>query len=241
MAEEKQTRKASVGRICQDKLNENGKLLLGFAEDNKLALLNILFCTLQSGVSCKPQSANRSKEQAHFDYILTKQVNRQLIRCVNVRRSPLKAPELDHILVYAKARTPRRSAPNRRERDSTKETRKLADFRRLMTDPNLRCQVANAMVDALPPIHDGTCISDIATDMADVVLSTAVELVPRSKRPRGAQGWCAGVNVKAEMNEAWQERGEARWHLRTEPHNSNLRKAVKMAEKNFGRCARLSC
>ena len=43
-----------------------------------------------------------------------------------------------------------------------------------MTDPNLRCQVTNAMVDALPPIPDGTCISDIATDMADVMLSTAV-------------------------------------------------------------------
>ena len=33
------------------KLNENGQLLLGFAEDNKLALLNTLFCTPKSGVS----------------------------------------------------------------------------------------------------------------------------------------------------------------------------------------------
>ena len=90
--------------------------------------------------------------------------------------------------MYAKVRIPRRSAPNRRKRDSTKENSKLADLGRLMTDPNLRYQVANAMVDALPPILDGTCIGDIATDMADVMLSTAAELVPRSKRPRGAQG-----------------------------------------------------
>ena len=102
-----------------------------------------------------------------------------------------------------------------------------------MTDPNLRLQGANAMVDALPPIPDGTCISDIATDMADVMLSTAAELVPRSKRPRGAQGWCAGLGVEAEMNAAWQHREEARRHLRAEPHNSNLRKAVKMAGKNL--------
>ena len=89
--------------------------------------------------------------------------------------------------MYTKVRISRRSAPNRRKRDGTKEVPKLADLRRLMTDPNLRCQVANAMVDALPPIPDGTCISDIATDMADVMLSTAAELVPpRSKRPRGA-------------------------------------------------------
>ena len=91
--------------------------------------------------------------------------------------------------MYAKVRIPRRSARNRRKRDSTKETLKLADLRWLMTDPNLRCQVANAIVDALPPIPDGTCIGDIATDMADVMLFTAAELVPRSKRPRGAQAW----------------------------------------------------
>ena len=59
------------------------------------------------------------------------------------------------------------------------------------------------MVDALPPIPDGTYISNIATDMVDVMLSTAVELVPRSKRPRGAQSWCAGSDVETEMNASW--------------------------------------
>ena len=59
------------------------------------------------------------------------------------------------------------------------------------------------MVDALPPIPDGTCISNIATDMADVMLSSAVELIPRSKYPRGAQGWCAGSGVETEMDAAW--------------------------------------
>ena len=73
-----------------------------------------------------------------------------------------------------------------------------------MSDPNLQCQVANATVDALPPIPDGTCTSDIATDMADVKLSTAAEFVPRCKRPRGAQGWYAGPGVEADINTAWQ-------------------------------------
>ena len=54
-----------------------------------------------------------------------------------------------------------------------------------MADPNVRCQVENAMVAALPPILDGTCTSDIATDMVDVMLSIANELTPRSKCPRG--------------------------------------------------------
>ena len=71
-----------------------------------------------------------------------------------------------------------------------------------MTDPNLRCQIANAMVAVLPPLPDCTGISDIATDMADVMLSTAAELAPRSKRARGAQGCCVGPRVEAEMNAA---------------------------------------
>ena len=135
--------------------------------------------------------------------------------------------------MYAKVRIPRRSSPNWRKRDNTKEAPKLVDLRRLMTEPNLRCQVVNAMVDALPPIPDGTCISDIATDMTDVMRFTAAELVPRSKRPRGAQGWCAGPGVEAEMNAAWQQREQRRRHLRAEPHNNNLQNAVKMIGKNL--------
>ena len=53
-----------------------------------------------------------------------------------------------------------------------------------MANPDLRYQVANAMVAAIPPIPNGTCISDIATGIADVMLFTAAELAPRSKHPR---------------------------------------------------------
>ena len=222
-----------LGAYGQHVLNENGKLRLGFAEDNKLALPNTFFCIPTSGVSYTFQSVNRSKGQARVDYIMTNQADRRLICCNTVRRPPLETPESDHNLVYAKVRIPRRSALNGRKRDSTKEISKAADLRRLMADPNLRCQVANTMVAPQPPTADGTCISDIATDMADIMLSTATELAPRSERPRGAQRWCAGPGVEAEMDEAWQQREEARRHLRAEPHNSNLRKAMKMAEKNL--------
>ena len=165
-----------------------------------------IFYTSKSGVSYTFQSADSSKGQAPLDYILTKQANRRLIRCVIGHRPLLEAPESDHNLVYAKVRIPRSSAPNPRKRDSTKETPKLTDVRRLGAEPNLQCQVADVMVDALSPIFDATCISDIATGMADVMLSTAAELVPCSKRPRRAQGWSAGPGVEADMNAAWQQR-----------------------------------
>ena len=65
------------------------------------------------------------------------------------------------------------------------------------------CQVASATSAALPSIPNGTCIGDIAADMVDVMLSIAAELAPRSKRPRGAQGWCVDPGVQPEMNAAW--------------------------------------
>ena len=100
-----------LGAYGRGVLNENGKLLLGFAQDNKLALLNTFFCTPKSGVSYTFRSANRSKGQARLNYILTKQADSRLIRCVNFRRPSLEAPESDHSIVYAKVRIPHRFAP----------------------------------------------------------------------------------------------------------------------------------
>ena len=85
---------------------------------------------------------------------------------MNVRRPPLEVPESDHNLVYAKIRISRRPETNRRK-DSTKETNSEDGRPQAVdADPNLRCQVAKFR----------TCINDVATDMADVILSTAAEL-----------------------------------------------------------------
>ena len=80
----------------------------------------------------------------------------------------------------------------------------------------------------LPPIIDGTCISNIATDMAVVKLPTATKLALRSKRPCALQGWCAGPGAKAEVNAVWQQGDEMKRCPGAEPNNNNLRKAVKM-------------
>ena len=134
---------------------------------------------------------------------------------------------------YATVRIPGRSAPNRRRRESTKATPRTVDLQGLMADPDLRRQVASATSAALPSIPNGTCIGDIAADMADVMLSNAAELAPCSKRPRGAQGWCADPGVQAEMNAAWQQREEVSRSLRADLNNGILRKAVKVAGKNL--------
>ena len=137
-----------LGAYGQDLLNKNGNLLLGFAEDNKLVILKT-FCTPKSGGSYTFQSTNCSKELARLDFILTKQADRRVVRGVNVRRPALEASVSHHNLVYAEVGILLRSAQNRRRRERTKEIPRTADLRRLMTGPNLRCQVTKAMKAAL--------------------------------------------------------------------------------------------
>ena len=96
----------------------------------------------------------------------------------------------------------------------------MADLQWLMADLDLRRQVASATSAALLTIPNGTCIRHIVADMADVMLSIAAELAPRSKHPPGAQGWCADPGVQAGMNAAWQQREEARRSLRADPNKA---------------------
>ena len=70
-----ETNSKVLGSYGRDKLSENGRLLLCFAEDNKLALLNTLFCIPKSGVSYTFQSSKLSKGQARLDYVLMKQAD----------------------------------------------------------------------------------------------------------------------------------------------------------------------
>ena len=103
------------GAYGRDVVDEDGKLLLRFAEDNKLALLNMFFCTPKSGVSCTFQSANRGKGQARLDYILLKQVDHRLVRCFKVRSPPFESAESQEGL----HQTEEERAPRRLGRRST--------------------------------------------------------------------------------------------------------------------------
>ena len=80
-----------LGAYGRHALNEKDQPLLGFAEDNKLALLNTFFCNPKRGLSYTFQSANHSKVQMLLDHYMTKQMDRRLICCVKTRRPPLKA------------------------------------------------------------------------------------------------------------------------------------------------------
>ena len=131
-----------LGAYGRDELNDNGGRLLTHATDNKLALLNTYCATPARGISYTYQSPNRGKDQNRLGYILTRQVDRRLVRNVTVQTPPREYAESDHNLVIASIRFLGRIAPNHSKR--VFKNRQAIDLPRSMADPQLRMDLQNA-------------------------------------------------------------------------------------------------
>ena len=132
----------------RDELNEKGERLLIHATDNKLALLNTYYATPARGIAYTFQSPNRGKTQYRLDYILTRQVDRRL-----VRNATVQTPPRDN-LVSGNIRLLGRIAPNRPKR--VIKNRRAIDLPRLMADPHFRMNFQNAIAAKLASPTPGT-------------------------------------------------------------------------------------
>ena len=118
----------TFGAYDRDTLNDNGELLLSFANNHDLALVNTLFSTPKGGVS--HHFNGRGKKR--IVYILTRQRDRKLVRNVTVY------PQLSFLLISdqnilsAPVKLLGHFARNHRLRVSAKPP---VDRRRLVTDP----------------------------------------------------------------------------------------------------------
>ena len=81
-----------LGSYDRDTLNDNGELLLSFASNHNLALVNTFFSTPKGGVS--HTFSGRGKKR--IDYILTRQRDRKFVRNVTVHPQPSFLPISDH-------------------------------------------------------------------------------------------------------------------------------------------------
>ena len=78
-----------LGAYGRDILNDNGELLLSFANNHDLAILNTFFSTSKGGVS----HTFNGRGKKRIDYILTRQCDRKLVRNVTERYGALLPPE----------------------------------------------------------------------------------------------------------------------------------------------------
>ena len=116
-----------LGAYGRDILNDNGELLLSFANNHDLALMNTLLSTPKGGVS----HIFNGRDMRRIDYILTRQCDCKLIRNVTVHPRPSFLPISDHNIVSAPVKILGHIARNRRLRAPAKPP---VDRRRLVTD-----------------------------------------------------------------------------------------------------------
>ena len=117
-----------VGAYGRDTLNDNGELLLSFANNRDLALVNMFFSTPKGGVS----HCFNGRGKKRIDYIITRQRDRKLVRNVTVHPQSSFLPISDHNIVSAPVKLLDHFARNRRLRAPAKPP---VDRRRLVTDP----------------------------------------------------------------------------------------------------------
>ena len=80
-----------LGTYRRDELNGNGKLLLlSFATDNKLVIMNTFFSTHKGGIShtYNGVTGSRTSDFKHIDYVLTRQAYRGRVHNVVVHTQP---------------------------------------------------------------------------------------------------------------------------------------------------------
>ena len=127
-----------LGAYGRDTLNDNGELLLSFANNHDLALVNTFISTPKGGVS----HTFNGRGKKRIDYILTRQRDRKFVRNVTVHPQPSFLPISNHNIVSAPIKLLGHFGRNRRLRALAKPP---VDRRHLVTDPQLRQEVATAV------------------------------------------------------------------------------------------------
>ena len=155
---------------------------MSFANNYDLAIVNTFFSTPKSGVSHTLNGRGKKR----IDYIPTRQRERKLVRNVTVHRQPPFVPISNHNIVSAPFELLGHFARNRRLRASANPP---ADRRRLVTDPQLRQEVATAVGRHLSAnLPKDSNVDDVEAASALAIMRTA-DIAPGTKEARTKLEW----------------------------------------------------
>ena len=212
-----------LGAYGRDTLNDNGELLLFFANNHDLALVNTFFSTPKSGVS----HTFNGRGKKRIDYILTRQRDCKFVRNVTVHPQPSFLPISDHNIVSAPVKLLGHFARNRRLRASAKPP---VDRRRLVTDPQLRQEVATVVgrhLRANPPGDSN--VDDVEAAFAAAIMRTAELVIPPRERRRLGRGWSGDARTEAELQAATDAMHTAWKRLKMDTRDAQLRRTFRKA------------
>ena len=212
-----------LGPYGQDILNDNGELLLSFANNHDLAIVNTFVSTPKGGVS----HTFNGRGKKRIDYILTRQRDRKFVRNVTVHPQPPFLPISDHNVVSAPVKLLGHFARNRRLRASAKPP---LDRRRLVTDPQLRQEVATAVgrhLKANPP--GDSSVDDAEAAFAAAIMRTAELVISPQERRKPGRGWSGDARTEVELQAATDAMRTAWQRLKMDTRDAQLRRAVRKA------------
>ena len=152
---------------------------------------------------------------------------RKFVRNVTVHPQPSFLPISDHNIVSAPVKLLGHFARNRRLTASAKPP---VDRRRLVTDPQLRQEVATAVerhLRANPPGDSN--VDDVEAAFAAAIMRTAELVIPPQERRRPGRGWSGDARTEAELQAATVAMHTAWQRLKMGTRDAQLRRAVRKA------------
>ena len=218
-----------LGACGRHELNNNGKRLLNFATDNKLAVTNTFFSTRKGGIShiYNDVIGDRAGDFKRIEYILTRQAHRPRVHNVEVYpqpNRPIKA-DSDHNMVFATVDLGRRFAHNRRVR----QTPQPRPFDRSQLKTRfLRERVIRKFVDNIDEIAgQRASVAEEAREFTEAILGAAHAVLRRTPR---RLGWCERPAVRAALLAEIDKKREARRQCKTK-HTTATWKSLRAACK----------
>ena len=221
-----------LGAYGRDELNNNGKRLLNFATDNKLAVTNTFFSTRNGGISHTYNGVigDRAGDFKRIDYILTRRAHRPRVHNVEIHPQPNRPIEADsdHNMVFATVDLGGRFTHNRRVR----QTPQPRPFDRSQLKTRfLRERVIRKFVDNIDEIAgQRASVAEEAREFTEAILGAAHAVLPEARRTPRRLGWCERPAVRAALLAALDKKREARRQCKTK-HTTATWKALRAACK----------
>ena len=221
-----------LGAYGRDEFNNNGKRLLNFATDNKLASTNTFFSTRKGSISHTYNGVigDRAGDFKRIDNILTRQAHRPRVHNVEVHQQPnrpIKA-DSDHNMVFATVDLGGRLAHNRR----VQQTPQPRSFDRSQLKTRfLRERVIRKFLDNIDEIAgQRASVAEKAREFTEAILGAAHAVLPEARRTPHRLGWCERPAVRAALLAALEKKREARRQCKSK-HTTATWKALRAACK----------
>ena len=202
-----------LGTYGRDELNDNGKLLLPFATDNKLAIMNTFFSTRKGRVShtYNGVTGSRTSDFKGIDYVLTRQAHRGRVRNVVVHPQPalLAKAASDRNMVIATVDLGGRITHNRAVRAKPKQ-RKFS--RQELQIEMSRWHVVERFLHNLGEQtgQPNTTAPEAAREFIEAIFEAAQTVLPTARRIACMPEWRESPETRAAVEEALAKRREAR-------------------------------